>query len=809
MAGLFDNFNKTMGVKPERIDAQQTETLVSYGTFYRDLTGKAGKPEAALSMQDGRHEVSSVVLNQYAVAGVEVDANVRSMMDELDNLAVASQSIAAMDNETRINLIARGNHGADPMRIKQREAELVRKIADATRNVVTEKEQIQRVLLREQRVQTELQTDKLIRNDETEREFKRYVDLTKDMTASELQNAYNGAGVPGVPRVALASIMSDRAKLEQETYDNTVLRDPKKSGLFGFGTNVTSRGGNRSGGSNSLQAQINDQAEAISLGFAPGVIGKLIDDHDAANVIAARNGEEIPPIQTVKLPTGDDVNINVLRIAQTKALERENKLSEAELSNFRRMAPIVNRTYETAMVRFSEQLDAIGLSTNNIDVNLASAFYRDQDAYRLATAAGDIGAMKAAVEAIEQKQAKLIEQYIETLPEERRAVIEQIVYTGKPVTLGGKGGVSDALGSMAGNELALAAKSNPMLAGNADYMNLTISQAERTATQAANDSDGRQSTRALAGDKDEAEYTSDDRRVTIEQNYDSGVAGQIIIDNTAEDIFSMTTYMLLNEKLDAAQQQLQVNNNPQAQAQVQELQRVRQALFGKNHTAMRLVGDGKLEMIRERREFQAFGNDGRPVQLTLPDGSPATEEVVRHDIVFDLLPEMDKRLQAVGINSQLGNEVMIRAREMRDIYIDRYRPKNPAQKMLLASAVTSYATDNSINDREAVGQVVDVTLGVLNDAMVKQGVNTVDVKAGDLTSEQQAKWFNERVTELLNDPTQYTMTPLPNGQTPSPYLARRQARAELLKRAEEGAAVEVPKERLSQLVDEYFTPTNN
>lgn len=803
MAGLFDSFNKTMGVDPNKIDGQQTETAVAVGNYTRDLSGSNSRPDAALSMANGRHAMSSAVLNGYAVAGKEVDAKVLGMMDELDQLAVASQSIAAMDNRTRINLIARGNHGADPARIKAKEAELLRKIGDSTRDVLLEDKQIKRILARQsvetgsQRIrsneqgiiQNDINIQKQLRSAETELEMKRYTEITKDMTAKQLQDAYNGDGITGVPRIALSSIMQDRAKKEFDTANNLLAMNPKNAGLFGFGsTGGRTRAGSKS---RSVNAQINDQVDSLSIRSNSTILGEVLENNAETNLLAAKNGETIDPAQLVEVPGIGTTTVGVVQMAMTKALERENKLTEAQGASFNIQAPIVDRKYAATMTRFSEQLKSLGIDPNNPKSNVGQVMYAAQDQYRLAINSGDIGAANEAVEKIDNLRKEIVTDLIDSdnIPEERKGFLEELTLTGKPRSIEA---TVNFTASVAGNQLAIAARQNPAFENLADYTNLVIGNAQRAkeANNTPNDPDAPFDPNA----PDVEKFTNEDAKKILEDNFESGQGAAIMINDTAELIVSDTLYNIFGEMIDSAREAGDFNALGAAE-------RARQVVFGDNHAAKKIVGDGVKFRLRREIDYVGITSKGDTQSFTNADGSNATVDSVNVDIMFDLLAPLSHKLKESGVNMNISNELITRLKQNKPQYVQMLRPQNPEQKALLASVSSRYMLDQYSDDTQAMNEVLTLAInGIENAIDGDESNNKAENIFNNMNNDEKEKWINDRVETILD---RYE----PDGNTRVPRQHRRMQAVRQARKDMEQIALgeEIDNELdLSSIVDSLF-----
>lgn len=782
MSGLFDNFNKTMGVDNKRIDAQQTETAVAIGNYMRDLSGSNSRPDAALPMQDGRHMASSTVLNQYAIAGQEVSPEINAMLDELDQLSIASQSIAGMDNKTRIGLIARGNHGVDPARIKQKEAQLLTQIGDATRDVITEGDRNKLILQRQSVIRgsqaidaNDLQLAAANRSDEAAVELERYQDLTENMTAKELQTAYNGEGIQGVPRVAIAALMQERAKLEFETAQNLSASNPANVSLFGFGSNSTNT--RSSGKGKSIDAFLDDRSTALSVAVAPELIREALEANQEANLIASRNGEEPNFNQTINIAgVPEPVPIAIATMALEKRNELDNKFNQSERGRFQVQAPIAARNYDSTIARFSEQLDALGVDINNPNSNLGSVLYRAQDEYRLAMRSGDIGAANEAVTKIENIANDTVKEMIDSkhIPDEEKRFLSEIVTTGKPRSADS---VSDFLTSRSGNGLTVATRNNPAFESLADYTNVIVSNGQKQfEDEGALEDGGNQNNalRLLSGE-DAEEFTPEHVKDIIERNFDSGIGSSIMINETAEFIVSDTLANIFDELISNAQEA----GDPPA---LRMLEQSRRAVFGDNHAARKIVGDGEKFTLRENVAFQGIGNDGKFINLENNDGTPVTLDVTNNKLLFDMLRPLSVALERSGIQVDLPNELLTRLKSNADSYTQMLKPQNPEQKALFASVSSRYMTNQYSDDTESMGQVVGMAIRGIESSMTGEGESNEarETIFNQMTKEEKEVWINDRASQIADNIIAETGSGTPSGRiSPRAHIMMRARRLAL------------------------------
>lgn len=750
MTSLFANFNKTMGVDNKRIDAQQTETAVAIGNYTRDLTGGNSRPDAALKMQDGRHVASSTVLNQYAIAGQQVSPEINAMLEELDQLSIASQSVAGMDNQTRIRLIARGNHGVDPARIKQKEAELLSAIGDQTREVLTEKQRIDLNVSRENLTQERQDTERNElalragrRSEQTQAELQRYRDITEDMSFTEIQDAFNNEGIEGIPRVGLALLLNERAKLELELKTTQAALSPETTGLFGFGSNTTNT--RSSGKGKSIDAQLNDAATSLSVEASPILLRQALEQRQEADALSLKNGGQINPSQVIEIPgINRPVAIATAQIALQQINERNTKFNETQAATFNAQAPLVTNLYNSTILTFGEKLKSQGIDINNPNNQIGRELGRQQDEYRLAMSSGDLGAAREAITNLRKKQDEIIEEIVDgdNVPELEKAFRSENATTGK-----GRNPAStvDMLASVSGNSLIVATRTNPAFKNLGDYTNATIAQGQRDFEADQNSEEARLN-RIKEGGKIEK---FEDRHIQdiLERNFDSGTGSALMINSTANFIVNEELYGILQEAISNAEQ---TQDGPARNI----LEQTRRILFGDNHAARQLIGDeeGKFR-LRRNIPFNAVGNDNQFESLQNDDGTPVTYNITDKQLLFEMLGPLSAKLEKQGIPINIGNELLTRLQSNAGNYADLLKPNNLEQKALFMSVSRNYMSNRYSNETDAMRIIVDSAIDGIRDSMIKGDTTLSDSQTifSTMTREEREQWVFNRSNDILGE----------------------------------------------------------
>ena len=152
MTDLLTSFKSDIG---DKTSSEATRVGMDFGRHLGTLTGKTPNSTLARSIVNGGHEYSNTVLNSYAISGQAVPGEVKSLLNELNNLAAHSNSVAAMDDMTRIKMIGKGHKALDEQYILNRENELLSQIEGLSRGVLTEKDRLDRQNLRANVTQNE------------------------------------------------------------------------------------------------------------------------------------------------------------------------------------------------------------------------------------------------------------------------------------------------------------------------------------------------------------------------------------------------------------------------------------------------------------------------------------------------------------------------------------------------------------------------------------------------------------------------------------------------------------------------------
>lgn len=708
MAGLFDNFNKTMGVDDKRIDAQQTETIVRYGNFFRDLSGSASRPDAALTMKDGRHEVSDNILNQYSIANEVVSDEIRQSIDELDQLAVTSQSIAGMDNRTRIALIARGNHGADPARIKQKESEIIRRLDDLTRDVVNEGKRNTRIL-QEQSIQTNsLNLKAAERSEEAAAEIARYKEITKDMTVEELTTAFNGEGLEGVPRVALSQVLLNRQALRLDIANNNALLNPENNGVIGGFPrgNVSRTTGSSTGKGKPITNEqlVKDQVNFLATRVHGGVLEAALQDNIEEELMVVKEGGQPPLNTTIELPEIGTVNISVAKEALTKITERDNKLGKAQSETFNNQAQLATKTWNATFAAFNDKMNQLFIDPSDPQTPIGREMINLNREFEAAALAGDAGTMAEVTKKLQTRSDQIVDDMVDSdaIPEEQRPFLLGLVTTGGPLSA-----IDGAryLNDVAGIDLEIATRDSLVFSSVGDYFNNVKAQAQRdflNSEETANN--------ALITGK-QPEFTDEMGIEAIEKNFDSNFAAKLMINDTADAMLSNTVYDIIEESLNVAREA----GDPPA---LRRLEQARTLIFGENHVAREIVGDGENFSLRSMQAVSATGNDGEIITLQREDGSPVTQDVLNKKITFTMLNGVSAKLKEAGIDIDLTTEAVTRLTENRNLMLSNMMPRLPQEKALLAAVSSTYLLNKGSGELPAMNRIYSIALNGIKKSMV-------------------------------------------------------------------------------------------
>jgi len=271
-----DLFAAFASASNDKTDPQQLATITGFASNLATLQGtNQGSSKAARDLVEGRHANSAAVLNQYAAAGEEITPEMRGIIDELDNLAHHGNSISGMDDRIRMRWSGAGAGTYDIKALERRESELNKQLADLTRGVMTEPQQL---ALRSDRAKTTIIENQAeqIAAAASPAEVARWDSVLDEMTIPQIGQMLSEGKLQDIPR----AYVQDRQQ--------AMIKNKSNEQISLLQGNVAA---------NALQA------DKIAVNYSdPQILINLIDEFDLTNQQLIENGE--PALREIDLGAG-------------------------------------------------------------------------------------------------------------------------------------------------------------------------------------------------------------------------------------------------------------------------------------------------------------------------------------------------------------------------------------------------------------------------------------------------------------------------------------------------------------------------
>jgi hypothetical protein len=770
---VFAKYNKQFAGNTGGYDEQQVETVATFGRQYREVKGTAGRPDIARTMVNGRHELSNSILNGFAVAGAQVDAETQKDLDELDNLAQASVAISEMDNETRASMSVRGHKGMDPYEIDKRENDIARRVMDRNRNILQEDEQINRTLKRYQLQNTELTVKENYRTAELNAENAKAEELTKNMTAKELELAANNGGIPGISHVKLLDIRLQRTSAEYTLIAATNQLDPKSMGNFAGNPNdggidnpflsgnptqgnPTTTGGGGSGGGKPIAGQdgksranvfkgssTNDDGTTISgakaqadaqinylASLSPEIRAGMYQQmkQEQLDEAASNGGKPSSVIPTALVPgTSARVTKYQLDTAENKSLELENKLGISHAQSFRIQSALLQNRHLLKQADFHGKMKSVGVNLTGPNSPASHRIARQREAFSIALDSGDINAAKEISDEIGKTYDKLSSEVVMGAREEDKPAFVEVMETGKFVAGYTAGSY---LANRTPQELLYNLTDNPVLKDLGHYVLLQQSQpnkvapvdksgkgiydAEKQEDFLSRFTENGPKSKTLTG-KDLTNAKADRFIGTI--NDES--LQKIAVEEAQEHLVKSSVYSTLNGLITATQERVSTAANSgrgvidqNATKQLNILTNLRSSLFGRVHQQMQLqpVVNG-IPLVVEEPFTEIDRETGIDTPLVGADGAPVMQKNVNAGVLMTLMYETQLLLDDVGEPIDFINQVINNTDQVAATDATRYAPKNMTEMALLYGVNKNYRNNITTDGETAMAELFGIANG--------------------------------------------------------------------------------------------------
>lgn len=736
MTGLFDAFNKS--TDSTALTPFQTETMTAVGVGITAAKRGAGRkanndPQLARQMVGGRHAVSESVLQGYATAGVDVTPELQADLDELDNFALTTQTIGEMDAASRADMIRRGHQGFRRDVLDQKEAAIVKRIADRSRDVLTEKAQLDRILKRQSVQANSIELEAAQRTNALQRELDKAREITENMTLQQLNDSYKGNGINGITRTMHAQMLFERSKQEADIVKNLALTDPTTVGFFG---NV---GGGASSNSSSRGV---DRVEKLSH-MDPNILGSMLEE--AVDMAVASDDQLIP---TITVPgTQDEVSLAELQEAATKQQERENELGEARGASFRVNAQRVHTNYAATVSLFAERTTALGMQWSP-NSPVADELYQLQDNYREQISGGNWQGAQETVNQIKTFQDSVFSDFIQNQPEARQGALSELLLQGKLITADT---TLDYLVDSSGAAAAYEVQDNNAYRETNDYLQRWLAQVSRG--QESDDVIG-----SAFAETVDPETAREARRSMIANNVSSEAMAQIFQQEFQDTIFTEGLAGVFARAKQGAADILETGTPDQkmaAEQQLTVLNRVEKTFFGATPAAKQITNrvDGMLVKL------PAVFPDGKGGQVQLLDdaGNPVERTLINPVVLSQTIDAAQGVLDDGGVDIQLKNALVESIQQQRQQLVTSHIPNTLRKHSLMFGMSAEYRLDPSADGGAVVGRIYDRSAGDLIKAMaLAEGEPITTFEAfNNASNEAQSQAIDARIEEILANPQEH------------------------------------------------------
>ena len=784
MPGLFDAYNKTVGKdNRSKLNAFQTESMVQYGQSYKEARNADGRQRSrgTVSMRremiGGRHAISESVLQAYSTAGVDVPEELQADLDQLDTLAISANQIAEMDNRARIDMVRRGHQGFNPAYLDKLEGDILRRVSDSARNVITEKQQLDRILKRQQVTANRLNIAKGYRNEEIEQRIQQARNITKDMAASELREAYEGGGINGVSRAMLLNIYLERAKKEQEATAAMISLNPQNSGFFGLSTGTGATGRSSA---NSV-AQANNRIRQIADRLDPDVLNELLQDASEQAATDEGTGVTMVPIPGF----GDPVLYQELIQAATIQQERENEFGQAKAASARVQSSKLHTRFNALLASQIESMNNVGMRVSPDSVPMRRVAQHREN-YENAVAALDWGEAGNQLDKMEALFADMIKGYANNQPANSRPMMQEIVDNGKPVS---NIATSDYILDMAGTNGLHMVENVPAYRETFDIVNRIIAQVQRGQVTDEEGEASNVDVRALLAGTADANGDRQRMRDLLVQNLSSEAMQLVFQQELSESILANVMHRVIQTPIANLETRVSNSNSidpPQAEdmsRQLEALRSVQRSLFGQDPGSTEFESNS-VGLLRTQPAVFPDGKGGQ-LQLVDEDGQPVQRTLINHRVLAQTIDAGQKLLEEAGVNVNLRQSIREGFDLSRDAVVAKHMPDNPLKMALMYGISANYRLDITADGRSTMNAIYDVTSRNIQKAFrlssqdVLSVTNALDAVTHSASPEDRAGYIEARTQEILaNQQIHYNpmLSPMAAGQTKVDYeTARRQA----------------------------------
>lgn len=775
--GLFAAFNKTFDVDPNVMDEQQTETMVRYGQFYKQFSGKYSKADKSIArpLVNGRDARSEKVVNAYAISGVDIPEELAVELDELDNIAQMSNQLAAMDAKTRNTMAARGHDGFNPSALAQKENQILSRITDMTRDVMTEEDRID-LAIKKANLQSKVATQrKELASIQAKEKAEKIATMLDGVSTDELLDLEsNSTFPPGVSRTEFLNYMADRLDDEKKLIDRRNL-DPENAGLFDLfgskgGKGKTAKSG--SGRSSSvLGTKIGSDARITALASSfdmddlnklmTGVNDRIIDEK-RSNAGGDDPNNPVTFNELVEIPGFGRVTRGEVQAAILERRELEDKFEEPE--DEIRMVNNANYRLSTTVAQFQNKGTIIGYPFKY--GNLGSEQHRDMvvEATGLLKQ-GDYKAANEVIDNLKKLNDDILSNYIErtSLSDEEKRFKFNLMDTSTVST------PYDLAYTIANNDPVRDeenVRNSPLYrevffntevwksqfeGGDGNRNNSSIGSKKKGEGLTGSDLVSNLLSSSNKDKRSEVEKQRAEHMLTMPRN----LVASAWIKEFDNIILTEATANVFNEAIDSRMKMLETISDPNQGAQLEReltaYRKLQRILFGDNPSAKKLSSQKVNGLINYNGNFKYRDDKNNEVVYTDNNGEPITNVEVNAPILFQTLRNMDTELQEVGIDKPLLDQLTTSIQSNKEYFMDLARPRNITEMSYFAM-MSPHALQFGLAP-EIINNQLDQQVTFLTDRITERMRYTQDdqsvVNYGAINHEKQRELVNERTNELI------------------------------------------------------------